>query len=230
MRCGNPESSPLDFCILHTNGIHEVAVDYCGCERALPKHVQLLRRGYYPASQLVPRTCATFRLLSHLHLLSLTSKCSTYDFYRMLEKSTNNSGVNSPKSRYRALLRMSLQWRHLKMLKRGGRAHDPTGVAGTRDGELALLCPSCPHPGINLPPDWQDAPEDTQFLYALILCMDANFRLKNQLVSSFSSDPGLGIGMAYMVARGPFDKYVLSRTSDSDVCTLFWLTCLLIIE
>jgi len=29
--------------------------------------------------------------------------------------------------------------------------------------------------------------------------MDANFRLKNQLVSNYSVDPGLGIGLAYMV-------------------------------
>ena len=217
MHCGNPESGPGAFSILHTNGIHDVAIDYCGCERALPKHIQLLRRGFYPASQCLPKTCATFRLLAHFHLLALTSKCSTHDFYRTLEKSMNNAGVNAPKWRYRALLRMSLQWRHLKMLKRGGRAHDPTGVAGTRDGELAVLCPSCPHPGINIPADWEDAPEEQKFLYALILCMDANFRLKNQLVSSFSLDPGLGIGMAYMVARDPFDRYVLSQTSDRDV-------------
>lgn len=56
-----------------------------------------------------------------------------------------------------------------------------------------------------------------RFLYTKILCMDANFRLKNQLVSSFSSDPGLGIGMAYMVPRESYDQYVLSRTQDDDV-------------
>lgn len=54
---------------------------------------------------------------------------------------------------------MSLQWRHLKMLKRGGRGHDPSGIAGTQDGELAIACPSCPIPGVNLPSDWEDAAE-----------------------------------------------------------------------
>ncbi len=29
-----------------------------------------------------------------------------------------------------------------------------------------------------------------QVLYQLLLCMDANFRLKNQLVSNYSQDPG----------------------------------------
>lgn len=47
--------------------------------------------------------------------------------------------------------------------------------------------------------------------------MDANFRLKNQLVSNYSQDPGLGIGWAYMVPRVAYEKYVLSRAKDSDV-------------
>lgn len=113
---------------------------------------------------------------------------------------------------------MALQWRHLKLLKRGGRGNDPEGARGTKDGELAVLCPSCPHPGINLPEGWEDAPAATQYLHTVVLCMDANFRLKNQLVSSFSTDPGLGIGMAYMVPREHYEKYVLSRASEADVC------------
>jgi len=92
-------------------------------------------------------------------MLSLTSKCSTYDYYRALEKLTNNTGINVPKSKYRLLLRLGLQWRHLKLLKRGGHGHDSTGAAGTKEGELALSCPSCPHPGINIPDDWKDAPD-----------------------------------------------------------------------
>lgn len=107
------------------------------------------------------------------------------------------------------------------MLKRGGRGHDPAGAAGTKNGELALMCPSCPHPGINLPAGWADAPPILRFLYLLILCIDANFRLKNQLVSTYSQDPGLGIGMSYMVPREPYESYVLSRASDADVSEIF---------
>jgi hypothetical protein len=47
--------------------------------------------------------------------------------------------------------------------------------------------------------------------------MDANFRLKNQLVSNYSADPGLGTGMAYMVERVPYESYVLSRADEADV-------------
>jgi len=53
-----------------------------------------------------------------------------------------------------------------------------------------------------------------------IICMDANFRLKNNLVSNYSQDPGLGVGWAYVLQRKPYEKYVASRATDQDVCSL----------
>ncbi|KAJ6600930.1 hypothetical protein B0H10DRAFT_1824120, partial [Mycena sp. CBHHK59/15] len=100
-------------------------------------------------------------------------------------------------NRYHEFLRMTREWRHLQMLKRAGRGHDPLGVSNTARGKCALLCPACPHPGKNLPPDWKDVPEEKKFLYALFLAMDANFRLKRKDVSSEEKDPGLGPGWAF---------------------------------
>jgi hypothetical protein len=62
------------------------------------------------------------------------------------------------KDRYDEFLRMIREWRHLKMLKRAGRGHDPAGVLATTEGECAVLCPACPQPGKNLPDNWQNAP------------------------------------------------------------------------
>ena len=45
------------------------------------------------------------------------------------------------------------------MLKRAGRAFDSQGVEGTHSGELAVECPACPQPGVNIPVDWEDAPK-----------------------------------------------------------------------
>lgn len=145
--------------VIHTNGIHEVAFRYCCCSRAVSQNLQLLRRQIYPASQVNIRTCATFELLNFLHKIAHTTKSSTFDLYRALEKLTDNTGVCVPKSKYRALSRMFLQWRHLKLLKWAGRAHDSTGPDGTKAGELALRCPSCPYPDINLLQDWREAAE-----------------------------------------------------------------------
>jgi hypothetical protein len=57
---------------------------------------------------------------------------------------------------------MTRQWRNVQMLKRAGRGHEADGVAKTALGECALLCPACPQPGKNLPPGWEDAPDDKQ--------------------------------------------------------------------
>ena len=127
-------------------------------------HLQLLRRLPNLSHPVMPiltsyHSPCSIRTLN-LHKFALTTKASTYDFYRALEKLTNNTGMNMPKSRYKPLFRMVLQWRHLKMLKWAGRANDPSGVDGTKTGELAIRCPSCPHPGINLPDDWTTAPEE----------------------------------------------------------------------
>ncbi|KAF7325218.1 CxC2 domain-containing protein [Mycena kentingensis (nom. inval.)] len=151
-----------DFVMLHHNGIHEVSVAFCGCYHSKDvDHLQLLKAGYYPATLDAPRTCATFSCLDLFQNLSLHGKATAYDFYATLETLTNAVGIKPP-DRYRVFLRVARQWRHLHLLKRAGRGHDKYGVVGTGPGELAIRCPACPRPGVNLPEDWADAsPEDS---------------------------------------------------------------------
>jgi hypothetical protein len=42
-------------------------------------------------------------------------------------------------------------------LKRAGRGHEPGGIISTSKGDLMVECPACPHPGRNLPDDWENA-------------------------------------------------------------------------
>jgi hypothetical protein len=62
----------------------------------------------------------------------------------------------------------------------------------------------------------------------MFIAIDANFRLKNQLVSNYSQDPGLGIGWAYMMPREGYESYVLSRAKDDDVSSYSLLLFLLV--
>ena len=62
--------------------------------------------------------------------------------------------------RYHEMSRCTRQWRHLKDLKRGAAGHALKAVDDLGDRTLALECPACPHPGRNLPPDWDDATND----------------------------------------------------------------------
>ena len=65
-------------------------------------------------------------------------------------------------------MRIVHQWRNLKQLKRGGRGHASDGIDATKPGELAVQCPACPHPSINLPPNWELAPEDKWYVFTLL--------------------------------------------------------------
>jgi hypothetical protein len=86
-------------------------------------------------------------------------------------------------------------WCHLKLMKHAGRGNFANGLINTQSGDLAVGCPACPIPDVNIPDDWKDAPlelksvslcrskmclsMDSRFLYLLIVALDANFRLKN---------------------------------------------------
>ena len=43
------------------------------------------------------------------------------------------------------------------MLKRAGQGQHLRGAIATAQGELAVECPACPHPGRNLPEGWESA-------------------------------------------------------------------------
>ncbi|KAJ7346456.1 hypothetical protein DFH08DRAFT_700973 [Mycena albidolilacea] len=197
--CGNPQPGYSEFVVLHDNGIHSVHVDFCGCDsqRRNEPYIQLLQGGWYPATDERPQTAATFLMLDKFHVNTLQAKTTAYDFYTVLERLTDNMGIKPP-NRYQIFLWMVRQWRHLLMLKHAGRGHDLSGVWGTHPGELAVDCPVCPNPKINLPEGWENAPAEDRFLYILFIALDACFRLKRRMISSEIKDPGLGTGWAYV--------------------------------
>ncbi|KAJ7434267.1 hypothetical protein B0H11DRAFT_2164741 [Mycena galericulata] len=197
-----------DFVVVASNGIHEVGLDFCNCSTAQPHDIQLMRARWYPATGKNPQTAGTFSVLRRYHLMALESKCSGSEFYNSLARETDNSGTEPVRDRYDEFLRMTREWRHLQMLKRAGRGHDPTGVDGTRAGECALLCPACPQPGKDLPPDWKNAPKEKRHLYALFLALDANFRMRRKKISSEEKDPSLGDGWSFYGKIAPYYDYL----------------------
>ena len=97
-RCINPKhASSDDFVLLDTHGIHEIGLNYCGCEAAQPQHIQLLCNCWFGATITNPKTAATMRLLEHFHYLNFESKASAFEFYRALMRETDNTGLLKPK-------------------------------------------------------------------------------------------------------------------------------------
>ncbi|KAJ6517357.1 hypothetical protein C8R47DRAFT_1172779 [Mycena vitilis] len=166
-----------DFVIIDVLGVHQVGLDFCGCGQSGLPTVQLLRAGLWAATTTSPKTAATFALLRKWHLLSFEAKLSALEFYQSLARETDNLSHKKDKDRYHEFVRMTKQWRNVRMLKRAGRGHDPLGIANTAQGECALLCPACPQPDINMSPDWASAPADKHLL--LTRSLDFSMRYSN---------------------------------------------------
>ncbi|KAJ7049988.1 hypothetical protein C8F01DRAFT_1348778 [Mycena amicta] len=142
-----------------------------------------------------------------------------------LESLTDATGVKPP-DRYRIFLRISREYRHLLLLKRGGRGHASSGVSGTSSGELAIRCPACPRPDVNLPEDWENAPASKACAYVMFLALDACFRLKRRMISNEFKDPGLGTGWSYMVEWAPYREHLLKVVDQKEMSTCSGLAAL----
>ncbi|KAG1807133.1 uncharacterized protein BJ212DRAFT_1449387 [Suillus subaureus] len=186
LQCCNPSLAfDDDFVVLEINSIHRVALNFCNCATAQTHNIQLLHACWYPATTTNPWTAAMFQLLDHFQMYTFESKGSAFEYYQLLARLTDNTGTRQPKGRYESFLHMSRQ--------HPGHGHDPNGVLGTKEGELAVLCPACPQPGRNLPADWDNVPLHMKWLYGLFLAIDANFRF-------------LSNGWAYFMEQSSFKE------------------------
>lgn len=84
-----------DFIVLHINGIHQVAVDFCGCHQRVDHWRQLTRFRWYPATPINPQTCATFELLRLFQTMNLQGKITAYNFYQGLCRLTDGYGTEA---------------------------------------------------------------------------------------------------------------------------------------
>ncbi|KAF7321068.1 CxC2 domain-containing protein [Mycena chlorophos] len=230
--CPFPEDKTYQITILDFPIIHTVCVRYCGCNRCvdIDHWQQLMRNWWYPATLSTPSTCATFRTLRAFRLLNVVGNTNVTDFITAMERMTDtmsSSGLSTVPDRTRQFHRMSRQWTFMSRAKRAGRAHDPAGLEATPLGGCAVLCWACPHDGKNLPPDWRNADRKYQFLYMLILAVDANFRLKNRVRANEIHDPALGPGWGYWVEPVGYKEHVKKYISESDISTCIAFAALL---
>jgi hypothetical protein len=70
-KCYNPEqASGDDFVVIDIHGIHEIGLDFCGCEMAQIHYKQLIRAQWFLATAMNPQTATTFALMEFFHLLT----------------------------------------------------------------------------------------------------------------------------------------------------------------
>lgn len=92
---------------------------------------------------------------------------------------------------------------HAPILPRDG--EESSEVKGTA-GMLAIFCPSCPQPGVNLPSNWHD--DQAQTAYTRLFVMDGNFSAIHQMRTNAGHDAPLTSGEFFMVERDRYEDHV----------------------
>jgi CxC2 like cysteine cluster associated with KDZ transposases len=88
-RCDRPLPGHSNFTVFHTNGVHKVNIDYCGC-RTLDRVTQLVRARWFPATHDRTQTVFTFDAIDQYQELTLQGKTTLYDYYHTLLRLTDN--------------------------------------------------------------------------------------------------------------------------------------------
>jgi Kyakuja-Dileera-Zisupton transposase len=91
--------------------------------------------------------------------------------------------------------------RKLQVSKRFGQVYDISSPPGS----LTIFCPSCPQPGINLPPDWKDLPN---WVTRRTITVDGNFHADHIKMRRQDLDVMLTNGDGYMVEDVRYREYL----------------------
>jgi hypothetical protein len=105
------------------------------------------------------------------------------------------------KNRYVELIRISRQMRKLQVSKRFGEIYSSSSPPGS----LTLFCPSCPQPGINLPPNWMELPT---WVTRRTITVDGNFHADHIQMRRPDLDIMLTNGQGYMVEEAQYKEYL----------------------
>ena len=197
-------SSSTKMVIVHTSGIYQNRVQWCNCSDAPAHYIQLFRAGMFSASFKRPESAFTFDLLHYYHIDTLECKTSAMSFYQKLKRLTNNAFPDEVKTRYVELMRVSRQWRDLVNRKRFGYAYDAT-LSG-QEGSLALFCPACPQPGINLEKDYKKKYPD--WALQRIIVADGNFKGELLMPKNPDKDIALTSGEAYVTNQNKYAEHL----------------------
>lgn len=144
--------------VIHTNGIHNIAMISCECQGLETVASDLVASRLLPASFQRIQTLFSTQLLDHFRLCNLELKATAYQFYHLLQRLTDPLNPSDVLNLYNEFRRMSRIWRWMKRLKWAGYGNGHSKVADVKAGELTIFCPACPQPDINIPEDWKQDP------------------------------------------------------------------------
>ncbi|KAH8980291.1 hypothetical protein EDB86DRAFT_2835413 [Lactarius hatsudake] len=183
--------------IVNQTGVFDMDVLFCICPNAGANDEQLLQAGLFPS---------TFNTIPNF-------KASPIGCSPTMSHVTDGDTQNL----YKQLLRASRQWRDLKNRIQSGLGHQNGGIP-TTDGSMAIFCPACPQPGINLPDDWKIR---NQLIQTFI--MDGNFSAEHMRCRTGETDVPLSSGMAFMANPNSYKAHLHSgqEVSQPSTCNTY---------
>jgi hypothetical protein len=101
--------------------------------------------------------------------------------------------------------------RKLQVSKRFGAVYHESSPLGS----LTIFCPSCPQPGINLPPDWTNLPN---WVTRRTITVDGNFHADHIKMRRPDLDVMLTNGLGFMVEDKAYKEYLSIAKEPRLVC------------
>ncbi|KAF9034136.1 hypothetical protein BJ165DRAFT_1566996, partial [Panaeolus papilionaceus] len=196
--------------IAHTNGYHRLHVIVCSCDGEGSHFGDYVAAGLMPASFTQMNTLFTLQLLHFARLATLELQASVYQIHQLLVRQMQPLGYIIADDLYHLLRRMLRINRWLKKLKWAGFAHltnkDPTKPAA---GELGIFCSTCPQPGVNLPPDWEEKDPD---IYGRSFVADGNFKADHLSSATRAEETPLYDGAGMMPKSEIYKEHIRKAT------------------
>lgn len=205
--------------IVHVNGIHHLALVSCACRGHENVPLDLMFSGLVPTSFVRFRTLFTVAVLDHFRLSNLELKASAYQYFHFLQRMTMPTAPTQVINFYHELRRLSRLWRWLKRMKWAGYGHsslEPSHDNITEPsrpdpmdpspGELAIFCPACPQPGINIPSNWKD--DEERWKYCRFFVADGNFKADHVYYKKAVEDVWLGEGGGMIPNRKDYKEFL----------------------
>ncbi|KAG1823162.1 hypothetical protein DFJ58DRAFT_738878 [Suillus subalutaceus] len=113
------------------------------------------------------------------------------------------------KDRYRELMRVARQWRQLKTMKWHGFGHCSDSPNA---GDLALFCPACPQPGINVSFSGDESLDEWKYTRSFV--MDGNFKAEHLHPMKPFDEVWLSDGLGFMVGKDRYNTH-LAEAADT---------------
>ncbi|KDQ05527.1 hypothetical protein BOTBODRAFT_122686, partial [Botryobasidium botryosum FD-172 SS1] len=196
--------------VAHTNGFHRISFSYCRCPGCPSHAAQLIRSRIFPGSPHArPESAYTIPMLDFGIALNLECAVNPYNYYNTLMRCTYDDLRGDASNRYDNFRVVFRLWRELRAtLMCGATLGLPNKLPAHFQDPYAVLCPSCPLPGINFSED--DAKNSTikEYLKMLELSVDGNFRLQLKKKSEEPTDFHLHDGRGYFVPSKEYQEYI----------------------